>query len=65
MATSAILPSILIGLAILLVLRRRQRNNLDDVHHLPSKILPYLDAVVKEGRVFLLPKLSVSIDANA
>jgi hypothetical protein len=37
MATSAIVP-ILIGLTILVVLRRRQRNSSDDVHRLPSPV---------------------------
>jgi len=38
MAASAVLPSFLIGLAILLVLRRIHRKSSDDVHLLPDPV---------------------------
>ena len=38
MATDPILSFILIGLAIFLVLRRKQHNDSDDVHRLPAPV---------------------------
>jgi len=42
----AIIPCILIGLAIFLVLRRKQRNDSDDVHRLPTPVrISWIQAV--------------------